>query len=167
MATTSSPSKESPASAKRPAPNDTNNGGSNAKKAKYDILTFTYKFETDVPRIDYDDLVVVLVGKEEQRFTIHKAILSAKLKFFQAALLARWLSLSDKERVVQLPEHSAAAFQSYFHWAYCGEVNLDLMPEKESPCDTERYVPIPAMRTSSCTCSHTTCRIRVCSTRSW
>jgi hypothetical protein len=86
-----------------------------------------------IPRIHYDDLVVVLVGANEQRFSVHKGILTAKSNFFEAALSARWLD--EKEKSVRLPEHTTTAFQSYVRWAYIGEVDLAPMPEKGGPED--------------------------------
>lgn len=65
---------------------------------------------------DYDNMVTVLVGKEEKRFTLHQDAVCAKSKFFKAACHKQWLEW--QKRIVRLPEVEAATFQPYCHWIY-------------------------------------------------
>jgi hypothetical protein len=78
---------------------------------------------------DYNDTFSVLVGAEEQCFTVHKGVLCSKSKFFRAACGERWKS--GQEKIVRLPEVEAMVFQRYVDWAY-GDI---LVSEKDSKAD--------------------------------
>jgi hypothetical protein len=65
---------------------------------------------------DYNDTFSVLVGPEEQNFTVHEGVLCSKSKFFRAACCERWKE--GQEKVIRLPEVDTTIFQRYVEWAY-------------------------------------------------
>ena len=69
---------------------------------------------------DFDNMVTVLVGKEEKRFTLQQDAVCAKSKFFRAACSKEWLE--GHERVVRLPETGNTTFHDYCTWIYSGEI---------------------------------------------
>lgn len=69
---------------------------------------------------DFDNMVTVLVGKEEKRFTLHQDAVCAKSKFFKAACSKEWLE--GQERVVRLPETQVTTFQEYCSWIYSSKI---------------------------------------------
>ena len=77
---------------------------------------------TDKPRIDFRDEVVVLVGVTEQRFVAHKTMLCESSEFMQTACTERWLGAPEK--VIRLPEQDPVAFDIYLNWRYTGSIDL-------------------------------------------
>jgi hypothetical protein len=75
--------------------------------------------------------VSILIGKEEQQFTVHKDSICAKSKFFKAACSERWIE--GKHKVVKLPDLTARDFQTYVHWVYTSriEVKSEEVEQKE------------------------------------
>lgn len=69
---------------------------------------------------DFDNMVTVLVGKEEKRFNLHQDAVCAKSKFFRAACSKEWLE--GQERMVRLPETEDTTFHEYCTWIYSGEI---------------------------------------------
>jgi hypothetical protein len=70
---------------------------------------------------DYNSTILVLAGKQEQQFVVHKDAISAKSKFFRAACSERWGELrssSGISRAIKLPETRAHDFQMYVSWVY-------------------------------------------------
>lgn len=59
---------------------------------------------------------MVLVGREEEHFVVHKSILCARSKFFKAACSAQWVE--GKEKIVRLRTMRPKPFQMYLDWAY-------------------------------------------------
>lgn len=57
-------------------------------------------------------------------FIVHKDILCANSKFFQAACSERWLRSTEAERKIKLPEVDPQVFQGYLSWIYSGELDL-------------------------------------------
>lgn len=53
---------------------------------------------------------------------LHQEPVCAKSKFFKAACSSRWLE--GQERVLRLPEVSAATFQTYCTWIYTNDIAL-------------------------------------------
>lgn len=70
-------------------------------------------------------MITVFVGKGdgEQRFTVHKDMICAKSKFFQAACSKRWKS--GKEKIVRPPDVTPEQFQIYAKWVYTSRVSVD------------------------------------------
>jgi hypothetical protein len=68
---------------------------------------------------DYNDTFSVLAGPKGKCFTVHRAVLCSKSKFFTAACGERWKSGQGK--IVRLPEVKSRVFQHYVDWAY-GEI---------------------------------------------
>ncbi|KAK4542310.1 hypothetical protein LTR36_006963 [Oleoguttula mirabilis] len=71
-------------------------------------------------KLDFSEEVTVLVGPEEKRYVVHKAIISNHSKFFKAACAANFKE--GREKIIRLPEVDIEAFRSYAQWAYSGEV---------------------------------------------
>jgi hypothetical protein len=79
---------------------------------------------------DYSNLIKVLVGANELRYTIHKDIVCAKSKFFRAACSSRWRE--GEEKTVRLPEiRKPKIFQNYVDWIHSGQ----LVFEDQAPGD--------------------------------
>ena len=78
--------------------------------------------KANIPRVNYNDEVIVLVGEEEQRFVAHKDFLCANSEFFEAACSEKWRK--GKDRIVRLPEQNPVSFNIYLNWRYLGIVDL-------------------------------------------
>jgi hypothetical protein len=65
---------------------------------------------------DFDVIIIVLVGPEECRFSLHKIKLCSKSKFFRAACSERWIE--GQEKLVRLPEVKVEVFRVYCEWIY-------------------------------------------------
>ncbi|KAK4697313.1 protein N-terminal amidase, partial [Lecanoromycetidae sp. Uapishka_2] len=65
----------------------------------------------------YDSLVTVLVGPDEQRFDVHKALLCKSSDFFNAALNGNFIEANG---TVKLPEQNPGVFKYFVHWLYTG-----------------------------------------------
>jgi len=72
---------------------------------------------------DFNDMITILVGEEEHRFTAHKDMLCAKSKFFKAACSKVWAS--GREKIVRQPEGAPEDFQIYVEWVYTSKISLD------------------------------------------
>lgn len=71
----------------------------------------------------YSDTITILVGKDEQRFTVHKDIICEKSEFFQAACSQR--RREEQEMVVRLPDLRAPyMFPVYMDWVYTDDMTL-------------------------------------------
>jgi hypothetical protein len=70
---------------------------------------------------EYNDLVSVLVGPDEVRYTVHEHKICAKSKFFEAACRKEWL----ERRQVPLPDVEPRLFEVYYDWVYDGEIKWD------------------------------------------
>jgi hypothetical protein len=66
--------------------------------------------------------VIVLVGPEEQPFSVYKDIICASSKFFKAACSERWIE--GKEKKVRLPEVKPSVFQGYIAWLCSGHYQM-------------------------------------------
>lgn len=86
---------------------------------------------------DYNNLITVLVGKDEERFTVHKDNICEKSKFFEAALSGEnWLEA--KEKLVRLPDVDPQAFQAYAHWCYTNKVVLEVCYQSTAVTEREQ-----------------------------
>jgi hypothetical protein len=74
-------------------------------------------------RIDSDVEDRVSQPGDAQEFTIHRDLICANSKFFNAACSKLWTE--GKEKVVRLPEVKVDTFQAYFVWAYTGRVVIN------------------------------------------
>lgn len=77
-------------------------------------------------------MIVVLVGRAEERFTVHKEIICAKSKFFKAACTERWLE--GQQKTIRLPEVIPQIFQYYVDWVYTNNISKDGLPGSHQPC---------------------------------
>ena len=82
---------------------------------------------------DFSNTVTVLVGSEEQSFTIHQDLICAKSKFFKAACSTRWRS--GNERAVRLPDADPSIFKAYSNWIYSGGLPKDTCTSERSDDD--------------------------------
>lgn len=73
----------------------------------------------------FSETITVLVGSEEDQceFTVHKNLICAGSKFFNAACSKLWAE--GKEKVVRLPNANAEAFQAYIVWIYAGKIAVN------------------------------------------
>lgn len=101
-----------------------------AKRLKYFAqLIFQGKSELTLRRPDYStDVIVVLVGFEEKKFTVHKDRLCKRSEFLQAACAGGWKE--DLENTVRLPETEPPIFNLYVHWLYTGTFDVSLIAAK-------------------------------------
>ncbi|KAK5679373.1 hypothetical protein LTS10_008188 [Elasticomyces elasticus] len=81
--------------------------------------------------IDYNDLITVLVGPSEVRFTVHRDHISSKSPFFQAACGRDWIE--GQEKLVRLPEQDAEAFAVYLRWVYADTLDMTALSVSDSP----------------------------------
>lgn len=74
---------------------------------------------------NFEDTIKVVVGpaRKEQRFTIHKNLICASSKFFQAACSKRWAEGRAKE--VHLDEVKTETFRAYIVWVYAGKITAN------------------------------------------
>lgn len=61
--------------------------------------------------------------KETQQFTVHRHLVCANSKFFEAACSKLWAE--GKENLVRLPEVKVDVFQAYLVWVYTGKVAVN------------------------------------------
>lgn len=81
---------------------------------------------------DYNDLIVVLVGKWEHQFQVHRDIIRERSKFFEAAVSDdRWVE--GQERLVRLPEIAPQAFSTYTHWIYRDQMSIHVFWQEDHP----------------------------------
>lgn len=70
---------------------------------------------------DYNNLITVLVGEDEEKFSVHRDSIREKSKFFSAAVSSgRWRE--GRKKLVRLPEIRSDEFRLYVHWVYTGEI---------------------------------------------
>ncbi|KAK4910629.1 hypothetical protein LTR66_017420 [Elasticomyces elasticus] len=62
----------------------------------------------------------VLVGSEQQAFSVHKALICGHSLFFDTALNGPWAETS--KHTVELPEDEPKIFSLYLHWLYYGNI---------------------------------------------
>jgi hypothetical protein len=75
---------------------------------------------------DYTHTITILVGEDEQRFTVYKDIICEKSGFFEAACSQR--GHEQGEIVVRLPDLRAPyMFPVYMDWTYTNHMTVDKM----------------------------------------
>lgn len=62
-------------------------------------------------------------SRDSKQFTVHKHLICAKSKFFEAACSKLWAE--GTEKIVRLPEVKVDAFQAYLVWVYTGRVAVN------------------------------------------
>lgn len=65
---------------------------------------------------DLIDTVTLLVGVKNEKFTIHKSVLCAQSKFFEAACKNEWMDSND--RSLKLPEDESDCIRAMITWMY-------------------------------------------------
>ncbi|THV48588.1 hypothetical protein BGAL_0239g00100 [Botrytis galanthina] len=66
-----------------------------------------------------NELVTITIGKEKQKFTLHKRLLCESVEYFRAAFSGFRESQSSS---MDMPEDNPEAFELFIHWLYRGEV---------------------------------------------
>ena len=95
------------------------------KRRKYVQIYFLLFPQTNEFRIDFRKDVTVLVGKSEQKFVAHTAVLIGSSDFFTSALSDAWRkSQGSSTAVVRIPEHAAKTFSIYLHFRYTVMIDL-------------------------------------------
>lgn len=91
---------------------------------------------------DYNDLITVLVGEDEEKFSVHKDSICEKSKFLSAAVSSgRWRE--GKKKLVRLPDIRSDKFRLYVHWVYTGEVVPEVkwnVPEADADQALSAYI---------------------------
>lgn len=90
-------------------------------------------------RENYHDTITVLVGADKTPFTVHKATICAKSKFFEAALVRDWKEKADA--TVTLPDMLPYKFAVFVHWTYTGVIDGQ-KNEHKPPHDVTPYAPV-------------------------
>ncbi|KAF7893301.1 uncharacterized protein EAF02_000839 [Botrytis sinoallii] len=68
-----------------------------------------------------NELVTITIGKEKQKFTLHKQLLCESVEYFRAAFSAGGFQESHSS-CMDMPEDDPEAFELFVHWLYRGEV---------------------------------------------
>ncbi|KAK4950300.1 hypothetical protein LTR10_011281 [Elasticomyces elasticus] len=89
-------------------------------------------------KMDYTDLIRILVGAEESRFVVHKDAICGKSPFFNAACGREWRE--GQEKCVRLPEQDAGAFRVYLRWVYGDTLEMSQMPEPDGMADPPSFL---------------------------
>jgi hypothetical protein len=77
----------------------------------------------DLSDSDYYTTASIPVGTEEQKFTMHNALICALSRFFKAAC-SRHCG-SSESRAIRLPEISIDDFQLYADWVYLSTIGVE------------------------------------------
>ncbi|KAL8772932.1 MAG: hypothetical protein Q9209_001952 [Squamulea sp. 1 TL-2023] len=78
----------------------------------------------------FDDTVTVLVGPNNERFSIHKRLI-CKYPFFQAAFDGKFKE--STAGTLKLPEHDPAIFRFFTYWLYTGKLDGHHYPSTAKP----------------------------------
>lgn len=65
-----------------------------------------------------DDLVQLKVDAVHATFNVHRKVLSASSKFFQAALKREWASSRSDPKIIDLSDDGYTIVHAYLHWLY-------------------------------------------------
>lgn len=68
------------------------------------------------------------MGNEEQRFVVHRSIITQHSAFFRAALEKGFRESAEK--IIRLPEADVKTFEVYMQWAYHGSI-VTMTPEEQ------------------------------------
>lgn len=81
----------------------------------------------------FDTIVLVKVGPEEQKFTIHKGLLCAVSTYFKAALEGGFKEA--EEQMINMPEDDVEVFEHFQLWVYTGSFMEAGETEKGKDCN--------------------------------
>ncbi|KAL8790324.1 MAG: hypothetical protein Q9213_000676 [Squamulea squamosa] len=85
------------------------------------------------PIFAYDDIVIVLVGPDDHRFQIHKALI-CRYPFFKAAYEGQF---RESDGTLKLPQQDPAIFRFFVYWLYTGRIDGYYYPSSASPSISE------------------------------
>lgn len=91
-----------------------------AKRKRYALLSEVRHSGLTCARLDFSEDIVALVGSNEERFTLHKGIITNHSKFFKAACSGNFSEAKDK--IIRLPEIDVDNFVTYLQWVYTGTI---------------------------------------------
>ncbi|KAK3707250.1 hypothetical protein LTR37_012251 [Vermiconidia calcicola] len=77
------------------------------------------------PQSEYVETLNVLVGPEEQLFTVHKDAICHKSPFFAAACSTQWAEHQDGTVRLQFVEPNT--FKLYIHWVYTAQLDISII----------------------------------------
>ena len=82
--------------------------------------------------------IIVGEGDDAQEFQIHEAVLTARSKFFKAAIGRKWKE--SEEKTVKLPEDDPEAFALYSQLVYTGQIPgmSDNIPQSRDVADARK-----------------------------
>ena len=86
-------------------------------------------------RRSYKDIVEILVG-EDQKYCVHREVITKRSLFFEAALSKRWREGQTSEPL-KLPEDDADIFDLYLHCIYTNTVDIG---DLDRAFNGERYL---------------------------
>lgn len=89
-----------------------------AKRRKSVVYTSLYRIWSDIDRLDFSEEVIVLVGRYEKRFTVHKCFLTKTSKDFEICCVSE--SDQINFRHIKLPKVDPDIFSIYLQWLYTG-----------------------------------------------
>jgi hypothetical protein len=91
-----------------------------------DKMSTEAKFLPPPRAYDFDSMIILLVGPEEQRMTVHREFLGQSSKFFQAALKEEWA----ESREIKLPEELPIHMGYYIGHLYGQKLPTHVIMEK-------------------------------------
>lgn len=92
------------------------------------MTSYTQRANRSLSNIDdFNNIITVLVGREEQQFILYQDVVCAKSKFFRAACSKKWRE--GQEKIVRLPEVQPDVFKAYCGWLYSGRCPEPLCTE--------------------------------------
>ena len=74
------------------------------------------------------DVVTIKIGPGEQKFSVHKSLLTEASAFFKASLDGNFREAAQNE--VNMPEENVHVFEVFLHWLYFGFPPEDTQTEK-------------------------------------
>lgn len=75
-------------------------------------------------KIDFSEgsTITVVVGSEQQKFIVHRDVLTKSSTFFQCAIKPSWTRSRDRQ--IKMPDQDVTAFEIYINWLYSGTIDL-------------------------------------------
>ncbi|KAF7929325.1 uncharacterized protein EAE98_005244 [Botrytis deweyae] len=77
--------------------------------------------ELNLGKVLGNELVTITIGKEKQKFTLHKQLLCESVDYFRGAFSVGGFQESHSS-CMDMPEDDPEAFELFLHWLYRGEV---------------------------------------------
>ncbi|KAK5691975.1 hypothetical protein LTR97_011146 [Elasticomyces elasticus] len=78
---------------------------------------------------NFNDTIIVVVGEEQEIFTVNTATICQKSEFFRAACKREWQE--GKDKTVPLSDIRPTVFTLYVNWAYTGVLDVKIADDPE------------------------------------